>query len=169
MKAKAIFLTACIAVFAAALVGLGVRQASTDIFRLDTLLTALQRAGDEVETEAAPSGLLRGRATRIALSGEEEQSVVLYQYPNAAKAAADAACIDPSGFSISVEAADGTGVTAQIEWTGAPHFYLSRSALVQYTGSDRELLALLESLGGPPFAGEGAGAAPDESEALTLE
>lgn len=169
MKAKAVFLAACIAVFAAALVYLGIRQASTDIFRLDTFLTALQRAGYEVETEAASSALLRGRATRIALSGKEEQSILLYQYPSAEKAAADAACIDPSGFSITFEEADGAGMTTQIDWAGAPHFYLSRNAIVQYTGSDEELLGLLESLCGPPFAGEGSGAAPDESEELTLE
>lgn len=170
MKSKAIFLTAAVAVFAAALIYLGIRAASTEVFRLDSFLTTLQRAGYQVRTDtAASSGLLRGRVLQITLSDGNDQTLLLYQYPNAEKAAADAACVDPSGFSVTFRQADGSDVSTQIEWTDAPHFYLSRSAIVQYVGSDETLLAVLEGLCGPPFAGEGIEPDQDESKALTLE
>ena len=61
------------------------------------------------------------------------------------------------------------GRSVSVEWVDAPHFYLYRNAIVQYIGSDSQLLLQLESLCGPPFAGEGSDKNGYTSQALTLE
>ena len=64
---------------------------------------------------------------------------------------------------------NGMGRSVSVEWVDAPHFYLYRNAIVQYIGSDSQLLLQLESLCGPPFAGEGSDKNGYTSQALTLE
>lgn len=168
MKAKGIWMAVMGAVFAAALLFLSMYTLGAEVFPLDTFLTALQRAGYEVRTDMASSEFLRGRATQITLSGNPEQTILLYQYPTADKAGQDASCIDPSGCLFTYPEENGTSRSVTVEWVAPPHFYLRHNAIIQYVGSDEKLLPLLEGLCGPPFAGDGSGEA-SRSRELTLE
>lgn len=169
VKAKAIWLSAMGAAFLAALISLIVVSANTEPFPLDAFLSSLQRSGYEVKTDMTSSELLRGRVVQITLTGEDEHTLLLYQYPNAEKAGEDAVCIDSSGSQFTFPEENGMGRSVSVEWVDAPHFYLYRNAIVQYTGSDSQLLLQLESLCGPPFAGEGSDKNGYTSQALTLE
>ncbi len=170
MKAKAIWLTVMGLSFLASLAALVIVSANTVTFPLESFLTSLQRGGYEVQTDMGSSELLRGRVTQITLTdGGEKQTLLLYQYPKEERAQANAACISPSGSLFTYPEENGMERSVTVEWTDAPHFYLHRNAIVQYVGSDEELLALLEGLFGPPFAGEGSGDTADGSHELTLE
>ena len=126
MKAKGIWLTVMGAVFAAALLLLSMYTLGAEVFPLDTFLTTLQRAGYEVRTDMASSEFLRGRATQITLSGDPEQTILLYQYPSPDKAKQDASCIDPSGCLFTYPGENGTSRSVTVEWVAPPHFYLRR-------------------------------------------
>ncbi len=90
-----------------------------------------------------------GRSKRIELNSE---NVSLLEYEDETVAATEAAFISADGYGFT--SADGTR-QVQISWIAPPHFYRAGSIIVLYVGENRQTLDLLETLLGPPFAGEG--------------
>jgi len=74
-----------------------------------------------------------------------DEDVQVYQYPNVAVADGEAALISPDGSSVG---------KAKIHWIGSPHFYKKERFLVLYLGDNGEVLKLLETVLGKPFAGK---------------
>ena len=119
------------------------------------LVDALRAAGAMVEPrgelvdlslppERRPTPLLHGFGWRLRVNGAD---LIVYEYPDEAAADADAAIVGPDGSSF------GNPPTIMVSWIDRPHFYKSGRAIVQYVGSDPEVLRVLESVLGPQFAG----------------
>jgi hypothetical protein len=90
-----------------------------------------------------------GNGKRIELNSE---NVSLLEYQNEATAAAEAGFISKDGYSYTSE--DGRSIV-NISWVAPPHFYRAGRIIVLYVGENRQTIDLLETLLGPPFAGEG--------------
>ena len=56
--------------------------------------------------------------------------------------------IDDSGSEVVLE-----HETHYVEWKSIPHFYLYNNLIIQYIGTDRDILNLLTNLCGNQFAG----------------
>ena len=80
--------------------------------------------------------------TMIKLHGEDVQ---IFQYPNAAAVAAEAARVSRDG---------GTVGTAKPHWIGPPHFYKQGRLLVLYVGDEEKVLKALALVLGRQFAGQ---------------
>ena len=89
-----------------------------------------------------------GNGKRIELNSE---NVSLLEYEDELVAAAEAQFISPDGYGYT--SADGTR-QVQISWTAPPRFYRAGRIIVLYVGEKRQTIDLLETLLGPPFAGE---------------
>jgi hypothetical protein len=114
------------------------------------LVAALRDKGlkvDEVESLKPTVPFLGAQTgTLLRFSGDElDQPIELqvYDYADAATAAADAGQILP----------DGNLETTMIEWLAPPHFFGAGRVLVLYLGSDQRVLDLLTAVLGPQFAG----------------
>jgi hypothetical protein len=77
----------------------------------------------------------------ISVSGAEVQT---FEYPDEDAAKAEAAQVAPEGGSIG---------TNMVTWMATPHFYQQGRVIAIYVGDDATLLALLEGVLGPQFAG----------------
>lgn len=108
----------------------------------------LRGAGYEVEVvgEVEQPFLEAEEGIRLRISGgdlEEPAELQSYHYTDPATAEADADRIGP----------EGAPRTAQVDWTGPPHFFREERVLVLYVGNDPAVLSLLIELLGPQFAG----------------
>ncbi|HJD24671.1 MAG TPA: hypothetical protein H9694_11105 [Firmicutes bacterium] len=117
---------------------------------------ALEESGYAVWREILPDPgyFLTGERCRLVLNGDQDVEIFLYLYGTPEEAPADAGCISPDGFSFSRPGSqEGTMDGASIDWISVPHFYLYNRAIVQYVGTDPQILSVLEALCGAPFAG----------------
>ncbi len=117
---------------------------------------ALEKSGYAVWRESLPDPgrFLTGERCRLVLNGDQDVEIFLYLYRTPEEAQADAGCISPDGFSFSRPGSqEGLADGASIDWVSVPHFYLYNRAIVQYVGTDPQILSVLESLCGAPFAG----------------
>jgi hypothetical protein len=128
------------------------------------LIAALLERGVEIKVADAYAELpfLRADGTRYRLSvpnmpaGSEIQ---VYDYRDPAMAAADAAAIGP----------DGQPTAGPAEWARPPILYRSGGVLVLTFDGARPLVAMLDELLGPPFAGEaGVGLPPPSAPGSPL-
>lgn len=99
-----------------------------------------------VETGSGGQLPLAGTGALLKVNGEDVQ---VYAYPTADQATADTTRIAPDGFSIN----EGKKTIA-IDWISIPHFYHKDRLIVFYLGANANMLALLEAILGPQFAGE---------------
>lgn len=112
-----------------------------------TLVSGLRAAGATVVGSGHISQpFLATPGQVIAINGEQTQ---VYQYSDAATAAAQAARISADGSK--VESA--SNVETQVDWIAPPHFYESGELLVIYVGTNGTVLNLLAAQLGPQFAG----------------
>lgn len=81
-------------------------------------------------------------AQRLLVNG---RSVYVFAYQDAAAAATDASRVALAGTPIS---------SIHISWTDRPRFYARGQLIVLYVGRDKDVSMFLETLMGPPFAGE---------------
>jgi len=77
----------------------------------------------------------------IKVHGEDVQ---VFQYANAAAAAAEAAPISRDGRTVG---------TRKVHWIGSPHFFKKEKLLVLYVGDNAKVLGSLEAALGQQFAG----------------
>jgi hypothetical protein len=73
-----------------------------------------------------------------------EGSIQVFEYPDHAEAEAAARLISPDG---------GSTHTCSFFWVAAPHFYKKETLIVLYVGNDAAVIAALEDIFGPQFAG----------------
>ena len=109
-----------------------------------SLVAALQVAGATVERGEPvfqPFFDVEGRILRV--NGADVQ---VFEYPDEAAAALDAARIAPDGSGL------GPPTPTLVTWVAAPHWYRSGRLIVLYVGEDRAILDLLARVLGPPFA-----------------
>lgn len=109
------------------------------------LIQALERRGATVRHEetmpASSFPFFSVRSQRLLVNGE---SVHVFEYPNSPDAAADRARVSPNGATVG---------NAHVDWIAPPQFYSKDRLIVLYVGRRDEVIGLLESILGPPFAG----------------
>jgi hypothetical protein len=71
-------------------------------------------------------------------------SIQVFEYSNQDEAEATAQLISRDGGSVR---------TCSFFWVAAPHFYKKATLIVLYVGDDTKVIAALEELFGPQFAG----------------
>jgi len=79
-----------------------------------------------------------------ALIIKDQFLVVVFEYPDAASAEADASKVSPDGRSVG---------TIKPSFGFTPHFYKSGRLIAVYVGDDKGATKILESVLGPQFAG----------------
>ncbi len=86
------------------------------------------------------------------------ESILVYEFPDAAAAEAQAEGVSPSGYKIERKNPSGSNpeerVVSMHEWRAPPHFFKRGRLIVLYAGENQGLLALLAQILGPQFAGE---------------
>lgn len=129
----------------AAPAGTATPVAVTDAASLEAALAA---AGLEATLHSEPNlGYFGPQARIYSLGGEDTLEV--HVYPDSGAAAEVAAGVSADGSTVT----DPSGEKVAMAWMGSPHLYRLGPVLAIYVGSDRALLAALESVLGPPFAG----------------
>lgn len=96
------------------------------------------------------------RRATLQIDGSDFALINLYRFPNAEKAAAGAGRVSPSGSEVPAD-----GGLASVSWTGRPHFFrqgrlialFCESGSIRPTRRDRAVLAALQAVMGPQFAG----------------
>ena len=127
-----------------------------DMSPLNEITLALEENGFAVTEEKpeADHALLHGERYRLILNENPEANVTLYVYKNNNEARREADCINPDGFGIDYADIPGWGQSVQISWVDAPHFFLYKNVIVQYIGTDWNVLSPLEALCGEQIAGQ---------------
>lgn len=143
----AILLTVCL------LLAVGVYGQQPDEAALDGVITALSDGGFVVTvTEEAPD-FLRGERHRLLLNGQEQSGLTVYLYKDEAEAQREAGFLKPDGFGLEYVDRQGMGHGVAVEWIDEPHFFCCENLIVQYIGSDEDVLAILQSVCGEQVAG----------------
>lgn len=107
-----------------------------------SLLRALRAAGARVgPREALEQPFIAARGFLVPVEGE---GVQVFEYPDAAAAAAEAARVSPDGTQV--------GLSRPL-WAAPPHFFRNGRVLVLYVGEDARVLRRLQAVLGPQFAG----------------
>lgn len=108
-----------------------------------SLVDNLRAAGISVEPEGeVDQPFFSVEGMMIKVRGEDVQ---VFQYADAAAAAAQAALVSPDGSAVG---------TAKLHWIGPPHFYQRGKLVVLYVGDQGEVLKALEAALGRQFAGK---------------
>jgi len=115
---------------------------------IDDITSELENNDYTVVCESAEPQILTGNRYLLTFNGPSDGRITIYEYESFAQAQADADCIDKSGSAVMLETQ-----THYIEWKSAPHFYLDNNLIIQYVGTDKDVLDLLTSLFGTQFAG----------------
>jgi hypothetical protein len=109
---------------------------------LASFLQALQDAGlaaEPAETLSQPFFEPEAQVVEV-----NEQQLQVFEFANEGAAEEAAATVSPDGSSVG---------TTMLTWIDTPHFYQAGKLILLYVGSDAELLPVLESILGAPFAG----------------
>ena len=114
---------------------------------LDDALGHLDHVGLDVCESVEPQ-ILTGKRHLLTFSGVSDGRITIYEYDNSAQAQVDVYSIDDSGSEVVLE-----NETHYVEWKSIPHFYLYNNLIIQYIGTDRDILNLLTNLCGNQFAG----------------
>lgn len=106
------------------------------------VVDALREAGLEVQFRGAvQQPFFSPPGQTFSVAGYE---VMVFEYPDEASAAAEAAQISSDGYEI-----DDT----MVEWTDTPHFYQMDNVLALYVGDDERVQEVMETIFGTQFAG----------------
>jgi hypothetical protein len=116
----------------------------TELTSADTLVQTLVQQGAAVTRAGAmPASaypFFSVNAKRIVLNGADVQ---VFEYSGAARADSDAARVAPTGTPVG---------QSQSAWMDTPNFYKRDRLIVLYVGHSGDVMKLLESVLGPPFA-----------------
>lgn len=134
------------------LCGCGARQ--LDLTAADKVQEVLALLEDGATMEPLESSmLLQGVPYGIYLNGDEVPQLQLYIYQTADGAVAEASCISDDGSHFQRSNEQGETESTIVEWVAAPHFFLYQNVIVQYIGTDENILAALQNLCGEQIAG----------------
>jgi hypothetical protein len=127
----------------------------------EALRSKLESAGLDVTwlTASQRSDFFDSNVSRstLQIDGAEGSLVTLYRFPSTEKAAAGAGRVSRDGMQVPAG-----GDLAYVSWTGRPHFFrqgpliavFCESESMRPTRRDRLILAALQEVMGPQFAGE---------------
>lgn len=104
-----------------------------------------EKNGYRTKCESVENIILSGEQYALFLDENFDKLVSIYSYETADDAQADAKRINQDGCS--------TDVITCIDWVSTPHFFLYDNLILQYTGTDGSILAILTDLCGEQFAG----------------
>lgn len=120
----------------------GRRTPSKTVADYASFIDALQASGVSVKSAGElPKSFFSVNGQAILINN---QLVVVYEYPNASFAEAEARLVSPDGQSIG---------TSKQSWSLPAHFYKSGRLIALYVGLDQNVTKILESILGPQFAG----------------
>lgn len=122
------------------------------ITSMDELIAELERNGYTVERTAVEQQLLSGERYRLVLNNDIDTQIVVYVYDSAEAAKEDSLCIDETGFSFTQGDGD-ESVSTIVEWISVPHYYLYENIIVEYVGTDEDIISVIETVCGESFAG----------------
>ena len=147
------FFTILLAVVLALVVAVSLQP--MDLAPVDEIASALQENGFAVSIEEPEenSEFLHGERYRLILNHNPETNVIVYVYQNADEACKEAKCIHADGCGMDYREGLSVGHSVQISWVDAPHFFLYKNVIVQYIGSDWEVLSPIETICGEQIAG----------------
>jgi hypothetical protein len=112
------------------------------VYNLETLNAALEAEEADVrQGDAVEQPFFSPTAQILQVNGQDVQ---VFEYPDSAAAANEAALVSDDGSSVGTNA---------MMWMDAPHFYLSGNLIALYVGSDEATLELLDDVLGRQFAG----------------
>lgn len=134
---------------------IGMLLQPVDLSPIDELTMALEENGFRVSVEE-PEGnseFLHGERYRLILNDNPETNVTVYAYQNVEEARKEAKCINADGFGMDYREGWSIGHSVQISWVDAPHFFLYKNVIVQYIGTDWEVLSPIETICGEQIAG----------------
>ena len=107
-----------------------------------SLLAGLQAAGATAEiTDTVAQDFFTPEGSIVTVNGQDIQ---VFEYESAEAMENEASQVAPDGGSVG---------TSMMMWVDAPHFYKTGRIIALYIGSDKTILALLEKVIGPQFAG----------------
>lgn len=127
-----------------------------DMSPLDDITQALEENGFAI-TEEKPeteNNFLHGERYRLLLNENPETTVTVYVYKNINEARKEAGYINPDGFGMDYMNGPGFGQSVQISWVDAPHFFLYKNVIVQYIGTDWNVLSAIARICGEQTAGQ---------------
>jgi hypothetical protein len=111
----------------------------------EQLVSEVKSKGYEVEVVNAPRDFLSGTRKRI-LTHNETIDVYLYRTHFTMERDAKGITLDGFGY-------DGLLKKVRVSWVGKPHFYKKGNLIVQYIGSNDEIISDLKDIFGEQFAG----------------
>ena len=97
--------------------------------------------------------IFTGERYRFLLNENEDLSVTVYVYESADKAANEATGIDEGGCGLNLTDSLGRSKGVEVSWVSEPHFFLYEDMIVQYVGTDVDLLEVLQQICGEQIAG----------------
>ncbi len=126
-----------------------------DMAPLDEIAVALEANGFAVSTEKpeTKSEFLHGERYRLILNDNPDTNVTVHVYKTIDEARKEAGYINSDGFGMDYMNGFGFGQSVQISWVDAPHFFLYKNVIVQYIGSDWNVLSPIETICGEQIAG----------------
>lgn len=111
----------------------------------EQFVSEIKSKGYEVEVKDVSKDFLSGTRKRILTSNE---AIDVYLYRSSFTMERDAKVITPDGFGY-----DGLLKAVRVSWVGDPHFYKKGNIIVQYIGSNKEIVSDLKDIFGEQFAG----------------
>lgn len=115
---------------------------------VDEISMEFENNGYTVICESVEPQILTGKRYLLTLGGVSDGRIIIYEYENSEQAQIDVYCIDESGSTVILE-----DQTHYVEWKSIPHFYWHNNLIIQYVGTDTNILSLLTNLYGEQFAG----------------
>lgn len=107
-----------------------------------SLVDTLRAAGGQVEAAGEiTQPFFSGQGSVVKVDGGDVQ---VFEYPDAAAAAADAGTVSADGSAVG---------TSMVGWLAPPHFYLAEKIIVLYVGDAESVMSRLENAVGAQFAG----------------
>ena len=114
--------------------------AAANLDGLEQLNAALTEAGYDV-TQDGPldRDIFTGERYRFLLNEDEALAVTAY--------------LDDGGCGIDITDSFGRSKGVEVSWVSEPHFFLYENIIVQYVGTDAEVLEILQQVCGEQIAG----------------
>lgn len=117
---------------------------------LDQMKEIFEQSGNTFSFKEVDKSILDGERVNITLNDQENMQLFIYESSD--KASEDAKRISADGFSYTKIEGD-NGITSNVDWIDAPHFYKTNNIILLYLGNDETILNRLSDSFGEQIAG----------------
>lgn len=117
---------------------------------LDKMKEIFEQSGNTFSFKEVEKSTLEGERVNITLNDKENMQLFIYESSD--KASEDAKRISADGFSYTKTEGD-NGITSNVDWIAAPHFYKTSNIIILYLGTDEAILNKLSDNFGEQIAG----------------